>query len=86
MRRLGLFLVLGLAIGFGLVHLGGMSKLEFLHLGSTAVSDAGLKHLEPLTALTDLRVTRTAVTAEGVEQLKRALPNAKIQLIYIEGQ
>ena len=61
-------------------------KLEFLHLGSTAVSDEGLKDLEGLTALKDLRVTRTAVTEKGVEQLQGKLPDAKIQLKYIQGQ
>jgi hypothetical protein len=57
-----------------------------LHLGSTAISDAGLTHLEPLAALKDLKVTRTAVTADGVEQLKKSLPDTRIQLMYIEGE
>ena len=63
-----------------------MTRLEFLHLGSTAVSDAGMKHIEHLTTLKDLKVTRTAVTAAGIEQLKKSLPDTEIQLKYIEGQ
>jgi hypothetical protein len=56
-----------------------------LHLGSTVVTDAGLKFLAPLTALEDLKMTRTAVTEEGVEKLKKELPNTKIQLKYLGG-
>ena len=63
-----------------------MKQLEFLHLGSTAVSDAGLPDLEGLTSLKDLKVTRTAVTEKGVAELKKKLPNTEIQLKYIEGQ
>ncbi len=70
----------------GLESLVGMKKLSFLHLGSTAISDAGVKHLAGLTALKDLKVTRTAVTEAGVEELKKSLPEATIQLLYIEGQ
>ena len=62
-----------------------MKQLEFLHLGSTAVSDVGLKFLAPLTALKDLKVTRTAVTEAGVEELKQQLPDTKIQLKYLVG-
>jgi hypothetical protein len=60
-----------------------MTDLEFLHLGSTAISDEGLVHLEPLTKLKELYVTRTAVTQEGVKRLQAKLPNTKIVLRYV---
>jgi hypothetical protein len=66
--------------------LAGMTKLTFLHLGSTAITDAGLVHLENLKSLRDLKLTRTAVTAAAAEQLGKKLSDTKIQLKYIEGQ
>lgn len=70
----------------GLKYLKDMHKLEFLHLGSTPVSDAGLPALEGLTSLKELTITRTAVSREGVKELKKKLPNTKIQLKYIPGE
>ncbi len=64
----------------GLKYLNGMKQLEFLHLGSTAVSDEGLPSLEGLTNLKDLKLTRTAVTEKGVADLKQKLPKTEIQL------
>ena len=61
-----------------------MSRLEFLHLGSTAVTDQGLVHLEGLTSLKDLRMTRTNVTESGVAGLQKKLPGAAIQLKYTD--
>ncbi|WP_417396975.1 leucine-rich repeat domain-containing protein [Gimesia chilikensis] len=70
----------------GLKYLKDMHQLEFLHLGSTPVSDAGLPALEGLTSLKELTVTRTAVSEAGVQELKKKLPNTKIQLKYIPGE
>jgi ATP-dependent RNA helicase DeaD len=61
-------------------------KLTFLHVGSTAVSDAGLKQIEHLASLKDLKVTRTAVSPEGVEQLQKKLPNTTIQRVHADDQ
>ncbi|MED5399841.1 MAG: hypothetical protein VX669_05590 [Planctomycetota bacterium] len=60
-----------------------MLKLEFLHLGSTSITDEGLVHLESLKSLRDLKVTRTNVSEAGVTMLQKKLPGAKIQLKYI---
>ena len=60
-----------------------MKQLEFLHLGSTQVTDAGRAQLAGLSALKDLRVTRTAVTVEGAAALQQKLPDTKIQLRYL---
>ena len=70
----------------GTRFLSDMKMLTFLHLGSTQITDDGLAPLKGLTKLKDLKVTRTAVTKDGVAELAKALPNAKIQLNYIEGQ
>ena len=64
----------------------GLVQLEFLHLGSTAITDAGLSNLESLEALKELKVTRTNVTDNGVAALQQKLPQSAIQLKYIEAQ
>ena len=62
----------------GLFHLKGMTKLEWLALDSTKVTDAGLEHLKVLTKLDWLQFRNTKVTAAGIKQLQQALPNCKI--------
>ena len=70
----------------GLQYLKKMQSLEFLHLGSTAVSDAGLPQRGPLGSRPELKVTRAGVTAEGVSELQKKLPGTQIQLRYIGSQ
>ena len=60
--------------------------LEFLHLGSTGVTDTGITQLQPLKSLADLRVTRTAVTPKGAEQFRQKRPGVAVQLAYVPGQ
>ena len=54
----------------GLVHLKGLTKLEFLSLSNTPVTDAGLKHLKELTKLQYLSLSNTKVTDAGLAHLK----------------
>jgi hypothetical protein len=55
-----------------------MKDLAFLHVGSTAVSNAGLDRLAVLPALRELHLTRTAVDAAGGAALRARLPEAKV--------
>ena len=54
-------------------------ELEFLHLGSTQITDVGLGELEDLKALTNLIATQTFVTDQGVKELQDAIPIVKIK-------
>ena len=60
------------------MHLKGLTKLEYLDLNGTKVTDAGLVHLEGLTKLEELHLVGTKVTDAGVKQLQQALPNCRI--------
>ena len=59
-----------------------MTKLTFLHLGSTEVTNEGMPELEPLVGLKDLKLTRTNVDKEGADALQKKLPDTNIQLVY----
>jgi hypothetical protein len=48
-------------------------------LSGTAVTDAGLVHLEKLTALRSVLIYETRVTDAGVKRLQQALPAVKIR-------
>ena len=61
-----------------LADLGRLARLEFLYLENTAVSDAGLTHLKDFVMLKGLKLSETRVTAEGVQELRHALPAARI--------
>jgi len=63
----------------GLEYLQALTKLEWLDLDSTLVSDAGLVHLTGLTKLQTLYLGNTQVTGAGVNELRKALPNVKIE-------
>ena len=64
--------------GKGLEHLRELTALEYLYLNRTKVGDADLHHLKELTNLRHLDVTGTAITNEGVEQIKRHLPDVEV--------
>ena len=59
-------------------HLQEMTKLKWLKLGGTQVTDAVLDNLKGLPQLEDLFVTSTSVTDAGVKKLRQALPHCKI--------
>ena len=54
----------------GLVHLKGLTKLEYLNLSYTNITDAGLAHLKGLTKLETLSLSRTKITDAGLVHLK----------------
>ncbi len=60
-----------------LAYLEGM-RLEAVYLADTRITDAGLARLESLIELSHLDVSNTAVTAEGVEKLRRKIPNLSV--------
>ena len=62
----------------GMVHLQGLVNLTYLSLYGTAITDAGLKPIEGLTKLKNLYLWQTKTTAEGVANLKKALPAVDI--------
>jgi hypothetical protein len=63
----------------GLVELGKMKDLEKLSLGGAAITDRGLDHLKGLRRLRYLFLGHgSRITASAVEDLRVALPQAKI--------
>jgi len=63
----------------GLVHLKKLKNLQSLLLDAgTPVTDAGLVQLKSLKGLRYLGLWGTRVTAEGVADLKAAIPNVKV--------
>jgi hypothetical protein len=63
----------------GMAQLSGLNNLSKLGLGDTRVTDAGLAHLKTLTRLSALDVSDTEVTEAGAKDLKRALPNLRVE-------
>ncbi len=59
--------------------------LTTLDLGGTPVTDAGLVHLRGLSKLKLLRLHKTKVTAAGIEELRKALPQCKIEWDGVRG-
>jgi hypothetical protein len=61
-----------------LAIVGELQKLTFLGLGSTAVTDAGLKHLRTLKNLKKIDLWYTKTTPSGIAELKRVLPELTV--------
>lgn len=63
----------------GLAHLNALPQLRTLALENTMVTDAGLVQLKGLTSLESLSLKGTKVTDAGVKELRKALPQVKIE-------
>jgi len=59
-------------------ELAGLKSLEWLHLGGTQITDAGLKELAGLTSLETLYLGHTQITDAGLKELQQALPGCRI--------
>jgi hypothetical protein len=60
-------------------NLAELKRLKRLSLAGSSLTDAGIKPLANLTNLESLDLRRTKVTATGIDELKKALPNCKIE-------
>jgi hypothetical protein len=58
-----------------------MIRLSGLSLAGTRVTDAGLQELLGMTGLRVLELDGTGVTGQGVEELRKVLPEALVSAI-----
>ena len=63
----------------GLAYFKDDKNLTFLDLQSTKVSDMGLAFFKDCKKMTNLRLQGTKATAAMIEELKKALPQCKIE-------
>ena len=56
-----------------------MKQVKRLSLAGSGLSDSGIKRLVGLTNLTALNLQKTKVTPAGIDELKKALPQSKIE-------
>ena len=59
-----------------------MVRLEYLRLGETEVTDAGLEHLRGLSALQSLDLFQTRVTDAGLTTLRELPALLKVELSH----
>ena len=62
-----------------LAHLKQIANLKNIDLQGTRISDAGLLHLREITTLEIVDLRRTKATLEAVDELRKALPKARIE-------
>ena len=67
------------ALARGLATLAEQFHLEHLLLRSCQVTDAGVPHLAKMKSLKRLYLAGTDVTVKGIETLKAALPECRIE-------
>ena len=58
-----------------------MKRLQVVNLYRTQITNAGVARLQELKELTDVDLRYSRVTANGVEALRSALPNCKVQYV-----
>ena len=63
----------------GLKEVAKLQKLEMLWLRDTKITDEGLKDVAKLQKLTFLDLSNTKITKADVAELKKAMPNCKIE-------
>ena len=63
----------------GLAHLKSCKNLTWLHLAGTQVSDVGLALFKERKSLTHVTLQKTKVTAALIDELRKALPQCKIE-------
>jgi hypothetical protein len=56
-----------------------IENLEWLHVGGTDVTDAVLTDVAKFKKLKEIIVTKTAVTQSGADNLRKNIPNCKVQ-------
>jgi len=64
--------------------LGRLHNLEYVDIRTTPVGDRTLSYLEACSTLKQVVISNTLVTQGGIEKLKNALPNARVQAFQIE--
>jgi hypothetical protein len=62
----------------GLAHVGALSRIRILDVADTGISDRGLVHLSGMKRLELLDAAFTQVTDFGAQELRRAVPRAKV--------
>ncbi|HEY1496019.1 MAG TPA: hypothetical protein VGF49_15815 [Candidatus Solibacter sp.] len=62
----------------GVRALAGLSEMQVLWLTRSRITDASVEVLSRLTALRELNVNHTEITAQGLAQLKLALPGCRL--------
>ncbi len=61
--------------------LAGMEHLQVANLYRTGITNSGLARLQGLKELTDIDLRYSRVTSNGIELLRAALPNLKVQFV-----
>ncbi len=65
----------------GMQALHPLEKLEYLRIWDVKISDVGLSHLQEIKTLKQVLLAHAEVTASGLEKLRNAIPNIKVQSI-----
>ncbi len=61
----------------GMEHVSKIITLEWLHVGKTNITDAGLDKLKSLSNLKELVINNTVVSKNAIKALQEKLPNLK---------